>query len=64
MEAAPIAQRPAVRVRMADSEGKLNADLLTAAKAVIPGAYAIKTMRSGDIEVMVPSQTTKDWVLN
>ena len=64
IEAAPIAQRLAVRVRMADTEGKSNAELLSAAKIAIPGAYAIKAMRSGDIEVMVPDQATKDRVLN
>jgi hypothetical protein len=63
-EAAPIAQRPAVRVRMPDVAGKTNPEILTAVRTVIRGAYAIKPMRSGDIEVLVPDQAAKDHALN
>ena len=63
-EAAPIAQRPAVRVRMPDVAGKTNSKILTAVRTVIKRAYAVKLMRSGDIEVMVPDQAAKDHALN
>jgi hypothetical protein len=63
-EAAPIAQRPALRVRMAEMEGKPNTEILAEVKKVIKSAYAVKTMRSGDIEVMVSSQAAKDLALN
>jgi hypothetical protein len=63
-EAVPIAQRPAVRVRIPDIAGKTNPEILTAVRAVIKGAYAVKPLRSGDIEVMVPDQTAKDHALN
>ena len=53
-EVAPIAQRSVVRVRMTETEGKSNTEILTAVRTVIQGAYAVKMMRSGDIEVMVP----------
>jgi len=63
-EAVPIAQRPAVRVRMPDMAGKTNPEILTAVRTVIRGAYAVKPMRSGDIEVLVPDQAAKDYTLN
>ena len=53
-EAAPIAERPAVRVRMPDISEKTNSEILTAVRTVIKRAYAVKPMRSGDIEVIVP----------
>ena len=54
MEAAPIAQRPAVRVHIPDTEGKTNIKLLSAVRTAILGTYTVKTMHSGDIEVIVP----------
>jgi len=39
-------------------------ELLATVKPLIAGAYAVKQLRSGDIEVSVPDQHTKDWVLN
>jgi len=38
---------------MAETEGKSNTEILTVVRTVIQGAYAVKMMRSGDIEVMV-----------
>jgi len=60
----PISQRTAVRVRLPDSQGKSPTELLSTVKPLITGAYAVRQLRSGDIEVAVPDQRTKDWVLN
>jgi hypothetical protein len=60
----PLSQRPAVRVRLPDSKGKSPTELLATVKPLIAGAYAVKQLRSGDIEVAVPDQRTKDRVLN
>lgn len=40
------------------------AESLARVKPMIPGAYAVKPLRSGDVEVVVPDQKTKDQVLN
>jgi hypothetical protein len=58
------AQRATVRVRLADAAGKAPTELLTAVKPAIPGAYAVRQMRSGDIEVSVLNQSAKDRALN
>ena len=63
-QTASIAQRLAVRVRMSEMVGKSNSEILTVVRIVIQGAYAVKPMRSGDIEVMVPDQAAKDRALN
>ena len=60
----PLSQRTAVRVRLSDSKGKSPTELLAAVKPLIAGAFAVKQLRSGDIEVAVPDQRTKDRVLN
>ena len=52
MEAAPIAQRPAVRVCMPDTKEKSNIELLSAVRTVILGVYAIKI-----------AETSKSWSL-
>ena len=54
IEAALIAQHPAVRVCMPDTEGKSNIELLSTVKIMIPEAYAIKIIYSRDIEVIIP----------
>ena len=63
-ESAPIAQRPAICVRIPGAAEKTPEEILTAVKPVIMGAYAIKQLHSGDVEVMVPDQWTKDRALN
>jgi len=60
----PLSQRTAVRVRLPDTQGKSSTELLATVKPLIAGAYAVKQLRSGDIEVSVPDQRTKDRVLN
>jgi ParB-like chromosome segregation protein Spo0J len=64
MAATPLAQRPAVRTRIAGSAGKTPEELLKSARTVIQGAYAVKLLRSGDVEVMVKDQADKDRALN
>jgi hypothetical protein len=60
----PATNRPTVRVRIPDAEGKSAKELLDIVKPTISGAYAARSLRSGDIEIMVPDQKTKDRVLN
>src|SRR5437016_5337715 len=60
----PTAHRTAVRVRIADAQGKTPAELLAAIKPAIQGAYAVRLLKSGDVDVMVPDQKTKDQALN
>jgi len=60
----PPTNRPTVRVRIPDAAGKTPKELLDIVKPTISGAYAARSLRSGDIEIMVPDQKTKDRVLN
>ena len=60
----PSLQRAAVRVRIKETKDKDAKDILIEAKKCIQGAYAIRKLRSGDIDVIVPDQATKDRVLN
>jgi len=64
METACKPQRHAVRVRMPEAQGQTPDEILKAVKPIIKGAYAIRTLRSGDIDVMVPDQKTKDAAIN
>ena len=57
-------QRTTVRVHLEESQGREPGKLLEAVKKTIPSAYAVHTLRSGDIDVHVPSQATKDQILN
>ena len=57
-------QRATVRIRMEGTKDKSAGEILVEAKKVIPGAYAVRTLRSGDIDVVVPDQATKDRILN
>ena len=56
--------RPAVRIRIPEAANKSAAELLAKVKPIIAGAYAVRQLRSGDIEVAVPDQKTKDQTLN
>ena len=49
---------------MEETKDKDAKDILIEAKKCIQGAYAIRKLRSGDIDVIVPDQATKDRVLN
>ena len=40
-------------MRIAGAEGKTLTELLAIVKPVIHGAYAVRTLRSGDIDVIV-----------
>jgi hypothetical protein len=60
----PTAQRTSVKVRIANTEGKTPTELLAAVRPTIQGAYAVRPLKSGDIEVMVPDQKAKDHALN
>lgn len=55
--------RAAVRIRLEDHRGTAG-ETLAKARTIIPEAYAIRTLKSGDIDVLVPTQTVKDRVLN
>src|SRR5438045_7795905 len=52
----PTMQCTAVRVYITDTKGKMPADILAAIKPTIQGAYAIHPLKSGDIDVMVPTR--------
>ena len=45
---------------MDGAKDKTPAEILTEARKYIPGAYAVRPLRSGDADVMVPDQTAKD----
>ena len=49
---------------MPDVAGKTNSKILTAVRTVIKEVYTVKSIRSGNIEVIVPDQTAKDHALN
>jgi hypothetical protein len=49
---------------MENSSGKQPGEVLSAVKQAIPSAIAVKTLKSGDIDVHVTSQKVKDQVLN
>ena len=51
--ALPPAQRTTIRVRLPEAQGKTAPELLQAVRPVIQGAYAVKQLRSGDVEVMM-----------
>src|SRR5438045_5095079 len=54
----------AIRIRLEGGKDKSLNEILTEAKKVIPGAYAVHPLKSGDIDIMVPDQATKDCILN
>jgi len=60
----PTTNRPTVRVRIPDAAGKTSKELLDIVKPTISGAIAARPLRSGDIEIMVTDQKTKDRTLN
>ena len=52
--------RHTVRVQMAQAEGLGNEEILKEVKKTISGAAAVRVLRSGDIDVTVPDEATKD----
>lgn len=60
----PTISRPAVRLRMPEAKDKTPEEILTAIKPVVGAAYAVRVLRSGDIEAIVPNQQTKDRILS
>ena len=50
--------RPTVRIRIPEVADKSEAEFLARVKPMIPGAYAVKPLRSGDVEVVVPDRKT------
>jgi hypothetical protein len=56
--------RASVRIRMNGAKEKTRGEILTETRKVIPGAYEIRQLRSGDIDAMVPDQLAKDQALN
>ena len=61
---AAVTARPAVRIRCEALSSKKPTEILKAVTPIITGAYAARTLRSGDIEVAVVTQQDKDRALN
>ena len=59
-----IPQRVTVRVRLEEPQGHKLREFLKTIQRIIPSAYTIRTLNSGDINIHVPSQITKDQILN
>ena len=59
-----LAQRAVIRARINSFEDQTSEEILKNAKIVIQGAYAVKLLRSGDVEIMVKNQIDKDRALN
>jgi hypothetical protein len=56
--------RATIRVRIADTQDMPPGQLLETAKKHIPAAFAVRPLRSGDVDIYVPDQAEKDRVLN
>jgi hypothetical protein len=52
-----------VHIQLEDHQGTAE-ETLAKARTIIPEAYAICTLQSGDTDVLVPSPTIKDQILN
>ncbi len=57
-------QRAMVRIRIEESQGKAPKELLEEIQKTIPAAYAVRTLKSGDVDVHVTSQAVKDQIIN
>jgi hypothetical protein len=55
-------KRHTVRIQLAQAKGLESEQLLQEVKKTIPGAAAVRILRSGDIDVTVPDEATKDKV--
>lgn len=61
---APKMDKTAVRIRITGAQDMQPGELLSRAKEHIPGAYAVRKMRSNDTEVFVTSASQRDAALN
>ena len=57
---AVLPTRYTVRVQLAQAEGLGNEEILKEVKKTIPGAAAIRVLRSGDIDMIISNKATKD----
>ena len=64
VKAVATLQRATVCVRLEESQGREPGELLETIKKTISSTYAVRTLRSRDVDVHVPSQATKDQILN
>ena len=55
-------KRHTVRIQLAQAKGLESEQVLQEVKKTIPGAAAVRILRSGDIDVTVPDEATKDKV--
>ena len=53
VRSAATPERAAVRVRLKGAKNKSSTELLAKAKKVIPGAFTVRQLRSGNVDVMV-----------
>ena len=57
---APPPTRHQVRISMPQAKGKSNQEVLEEIKKTIPEAAAIRTLQSGDIDVIVLSEAARE----
>jgi hypothetical protein len=57
-------RRTTIRIRMEGAKDRSPNEILTEAKKHLTDALAVRPLRSGDIDVIVPDQATKDRLLN
>ena len=62
--AGPPPNRAVVRIQLDGANKKNAGELLIEAKKMIPGAYIIQQLRSGDVNIIMPNQAAKDRALN
>src|ERR1700712_1025450 len=53
-------ERHTVRASIPKTKEKTNEEILKEVKKTIPGAAAVRVLRSGDVDITVPDETTKD----
>jgi hypothetical protein len=53
-----------VRIRLDRAKDKTPKEILIEVRKYILGAYTIKKLNSGDIDIIVPSQAVKNRLLN
>jgi hypothetical protein len=56
----PQLARPTVRVRMPQAKGMEPGEVLKEIKKTIPGAVAVRMLHSGDIDVTLPDEASRD----
>ena len=53
-------ERYTVRASIPKIKEKTNEEILKEVKKTIPGAATVRVLRSGDVDITVPNETTKD----